>query len=112
MPTGLPDAANAVIPLEKVADYLLSDTHPVGRHKAKWFRRHGYLSTQPELLHDALQECAEHGDVTETIAVDYGTKYVVTHEVTSPTGKRLTLRTVWIIELGLPPRLVTAYPSE
>lgn len=34
----LPDKEKAYIPLLKIKDYLLSETHPIGKSKAKFFR--------------------------------------------------------------------------
>ena len=38
----LPNAAKAVIPIEKLRDYLTSITHPAGRFKAAFFLSLGY----------------------------------------------------------------------
>jgi hypothetical protein len=38
----LPNAEDAVILAEKLTDYLLSSSHPVGRFKAGFFRSLGY----------------------------------------------------------------------
>jgi hypothetical protein len=38
----LPNKANAQVPFEKIVDYLLSETHSVGRSKAKYFRSYGF----------------------------------------------------------------------
>ena len=40
----IPAAHLVEVPRQKVVDYLLSDTHPVGRHKAVLFRGLGYSS--------------------------------------------------------------------
>ena len=41
----LPNAEDAYIPPEKLTDYLLLETHAVGKSKAKFFRSHGYKTT-------------------------------------------------------------------
>lgn len=109
---GLPGAINAIIPREKITDYLLSDTHPVGRHKARWFRRQGFLAREPERLETVLRECAQQGEIESEIEVDFGTKFVVVHSLVGPRGNPISLRTVWIVESGDPPRFVTAYPHD
>ena len=38
----LPNKSRAHVPLEKVVGYLLSETHPVGKSKAKYFRSYGF----------------------------------------------------------------------
>ena len=52
-PTKLPRADRAIIPPEKLTDYLLSTTHPVGSAKARFFRGHGFNDDNPELLAEA-----------------------------------------------------------
>jgi hypothetical protein len=42
----LPNADNAIIPMEKLRDYLLSSRHPIGRFKAAFFAGLGY--TKPD----------------------------------------------------------------
>lgn len=46
----LPNANQAVIPPEKVRDYLLSSSHPVGRFKAIFFETLGYTDETWERL--------------------------------------------------------------
>lgn len=38
----LPNVGGAVVAQEKIIDYLLSDTHRDGRHKAVFFKRFGF----------------------------------------------------------------------
>jgi len=46
----LPNADNAVIPTEKLRDYLLLSSHPVGGFKAVFFRALGYTDNDWERL--------------------------------------------------------------
>lgn len=109
----LPFRERAYVAPSKVADYLLSRTHPVGRWKAKVFHAVGFDETNPWELEQALLSVAGLQDVIGVEQSDHGTKYVVDGEVATPSGRRLTLRTVWIIEAGTQtPRLVTAYALE
>jgi len=39
----VPNHDRAVIDERKVRDYLLSPVHPIGRHKARFFYRLGYI---------------------------------------------------------------------
>ena len=51
----LPRNRDAVILDGKLAAYLLSDTHPVGKAKAKYFRSLGYsIANADQLKDDAL----------------------------------------------------------
>jgi hypothetical protein len=51
----LPKYEQVVITREKVVDYLLSDTHRDGRHKAAFFKRFGLTVTEWERAAWALR---------------------------------------------------------
>ena len=107
----LPDAELAVVPRAKVTDYLLSETHPPGRAKARVFVACGFDRAEPELFEEALVTVARTGNVIDVQPTPYGTKYVVEGDLGGSVAASLTVRTVWIIEkTGDAPRLVTAYP--
>ena len=108
----LPNAVSAAIETEKVADYLLSDTHPVGRLKAAFFKRFGFRRDEPEVLKRALQAHAETYEVTKTLTTRYGKKFELSGPRLTPDGRLPIVRTVWIIENGEDcPRFVTALPD-
>jgi len=49
----------------------------------------------------------------ETVGTHYGTKYVVTGILLTPSGRRARLTTVWIVLEGEDaPHFVTAYPAQ
>jgi hypothetical protein len=52
----LPHAADAIVEPEKVRDYLLSPTHPIGRFKAAFFGMLGYSLDNWEDLRAKLRE--------------------------------------------------------
>lgn len=107
----LPDAELARIDPGKVAGYLLSTTHPVGRAKAVFFRDLGYGPGRAAALLDALKGIARTGDVTASVVTPHGKEYMVDGRLDSPTGSAGELRTIWIVEAGSrAPRFVTAYP--
>ena len=108
----LPNAENAVVPPEKLTDYLLSKSHLVGRWKANFFRSMGFNETNVNELKDALIDVAKTGEVKSTITSAFGIKYVVEGRIAAPNGKVSVIQTVWVIESGeVRPRLVTAYPA-
>jgi hypothetical protein len=95
----------------KLVEYLLSDTHPVGRSKAHVFRSVGFTLASADQLEQGLLLLARSDDVVSFAASPHGTKYVVDGTLTTPRGNTLRLRTVWIIEPGGgTPRFVTAHP--
>jgi hypothetical protein len=109
----IPNAASAYISPEKLTDYLLSLTHPVGGSKANWFHGLGYeLMAATVLERDLLSLVRTSSDYSEKTS-PFGTKYVVNGKITAPNGNEVNVTTVWIVESGSNvPRLVTAYPGE
>jgi len=109
----IPNATSAVIPREKVCDYLLSRVHRVGRHKAMFFAWLGFSLEHWRVLEACLRLQARNGEVVEQQPTEYGRKYVVRGELEGPNGRSARLVSVWIIRTGeAVPRFVTAYRGE
>ena len=107
----LPNGENAYVPLAKLTSYLLSDSHPVGRHKAQIFKNLGYDINNPAELELGLLSIVEQWDVVETITSEYGTKYIVDGVLATRVASELSVRTDWNTDVGeTRPRFVTAYP--
>lgn len=107
----LPNAEAAFVPPEKLTGYLLSETHPVGRSKATFFRAHGFDDTNVDQLDRGLKDIASTLDCTNTTDTGFGIKFVVDGTLQTPRGTSILIRTVWIIDHGtIAPRFVTAYP--
>jgi hypothetical protein len=96
----LPKAESAKINRAKLVRYLLSEGHPVGRWKAKFFRGIGFDERNVESLEKGLMEIVMTEDIVATATSLHGEKYVVDGQITSPAGKRVRLRTVWIVDEG------------
>jgi hypothetical protein len=106
-------AATAVVDRRKVVGYLLSDTHPHGRHKATFFRRFGFVADEPERLAAALIAHVARHDVTARNDNAFGTRYDVEGELETPDGRRPAIRSVWFVASGeTTPKLVTAIPLK
>jgi hypothetical protein len=57
----LPSSEHALVAERKVVDYLLSETHPDGRGKARFFSDHGFSISEWRTLAEALRRhVAEH----------------------------------------------------
>ncbi len=107
----LPNREKAYIPLSKLKDYLLSETHSVGKSKAKLLRSLGFNETNVDLLKQGLISIAHSGDVKEAISSLHGVKYIINGLLKTPDGGSIKMRTIWIIDKGHErPRFVTAYP--
>src|SRR5262249_7379971 len=90
----------ALVPRTKITDYLLSETHPDGRHKAAFFTRYGCsLESWDVLAKTLLRHAAEH-EVAKVEDSPFGTRYVVEGIITAPDGRTARLRSVWFIRDG------------
>jgi hypothetical protein len=108
----LPDFEKAFIPKQKISDYLLSETHAVGKAKARYFRSIGYTEKHADQLTEDLLMIAKSEKVIGEIISPYGTKYLIDGEMATPLGIKARLRTVWVVEShDKRPRFVTAYPA-
>lgn len=100
------------VEMRKVAEYLLSETHPVGRHKAVVFRALGYDAQRPSVLADDLLLLAEGGVTRSEEPSAFGVVRVVGGTLQGPNGRGRAFITVWILANGGSEfRLVTAYPE-
>ena len=109
----LPNSEYAYVPHEKLSQYLLSESHPAGRSKARFFRRMGYPEDAPAILERDLLSIAQREEISKVVESVHGMKYIVDGSVTSPNGAFIHLRTIWIIEeASQTPRFVTAYPAS
>lgn len=96
----------------KLFDYLL---HPVNsRGKLGHFSRYGYSQGNWEDLHASLLEHAQKHLVTRVVATKFGTKYIVTGVLNTPSGRQPLpiITAVWQKDTGkVGVRLITAYPD-
>jgi hypothetical protein len=93
----------------KIAGYLLS--HANGHGKALFFLGIGFRVETWRELADAITAQAIANPVATAVDSPYGTRYSVDGELLSTSGRRLRVRTVWILESGSDKlRLITAYP--
>ncbi len=103
----LPNGDKAIIPKDKLKDYLLSETHPVGSSKAKFFRGLGFNEANVEQLAKLLLHIARTNDVKNIRKLTYGTNYTVEGTI----GKTVKIVTVWFTKTEKSrPSFVTAYP--
>jgi len=109
----LPNREKVHISRRKLTDYLLSETHPIGRWKAKFFRALGFHEANVNLLLEGFRTIAQSEDVIEVASSPHGTKYVLEGSLLTPEEGHVYVKTVWIIDKDQDrPRFVTAYPSE
>jgi hypothetical protein len=109
-PMKLRNADKALVPKEKITEYLLNDTHPANRGKSAFFFSFGFTIAEWELLAKALFDHATANDIIEEVVTEHGAKYIIEGVLSTPDGRMPEVRSVWIIDQGeSTPRLVTAY---
>lgn len=113
----LPNAHLAVVERGKVTEYLLNPAHRYGASKARFFAEFGFRVEEWERLAAALLEHGQTQDLSRTHETGFGLRYTVEGELTTPSGRRPRLRSVWQLDRGedrgeVAPRLITAYPLE
>ena len=106
------DPRKVAISSEKLTDYLLSRSHPIGRYKSAFFLGLGYTPEEPSVLEADLTSLllsnADAGEVTE-----FGQKVLSRGQITGPAGQTGRVLAVWIILSGDSSiRFVTAYPES
>ena len=102
----------AAVEVTKIRDYLLSDSHPVGRFKAAFFAALGYSAVAWDGLAADLRGHAMDNEAVPTQANEYGQKYEVRGRIEGPTGRAADLVAVRIVLRGEDfPRFVTAFPG-
>ena len=105
----LPEAGSAIVEEAKLRGYLLNASHPGNGGKAALFQAFGFQAAQWEEMRDALRKHPTENDVDRTAQNPHGIKYEAKCNLRTPDGRAPCLTTIWIIERGRPPRLVTAY---
>lgn len=109
----LPNKFAAYVPIEKITDYLLSNSHAVGKSKVKFFRSVGFGEINVSQFEKNILDIAHTGIVSESKETPFGIKYVVDGALETPSGVIIQLRTIWIVETGEEqPRFITAYPMD
>ena len=107
----LPNLEKATVSRVKICDYLLSETHRDGKHKAAFFLHFGFSAENWRALQQVLLQHASDHEVVKVETSAFGTRYVVDGIITAPNGRAPLIRSVWFIRDGEEtPQFVTAYP--
>lgn len=107
----LPNAEACRVAPEKVTRYLLDPRHARGASKSAFFERFGFTPASWRDLSDALREHAAHRPVTKIVETSYGRRFTLRCRLSSPDGRDPCIVSVWQIDDGGTPFLVTAYPA-
>ena len=109
----LPHAQEAVVPRNKIENYLLNPAHAIGGGKATFFFMFGFTRERWTLLAEALGQHARKYAVADSFADADGTTYLVEGPLQTPSGRtpRPNCLVSRNVETGkLAPRFITAYP--
>lgn len=110
----LPNATQAIVPVEKLVSYLLDPGHPDNGGKANFFFRFGFKAEEPGPFAQALLGHAVNTEVALTsTGFDGIRRYVLEGPLVTPLGRSPKVRSIWVIERNQTlPRFVTAYPAK
>ncbi|MBM4427272.1 MAG: hypothetical protein FJ031_08545 [Chloroflexi bacterium] len=106
----LPNASQAILEIEKLRDYCLSETHPRGKHKARVFAATlGITSEHAEDLRGLILQAIQREEAELDERDEYGQRYIVDVRIRY-SGNEATVRTTWIIRSSENnPRLTSCY---
>jgi uncharacterized protein len=106
----LPHAAEAIVPPDKLVEYVLNPGHARGQHKARVFRSALAIDRSDwRYLHDQLPAGVVSVPVSGTRVTAFGVLYEVLLPVDGLNGATHPVMTVWMVEDAAPPRLVSAW---
>lgn len=109
----IPNNNQSFVADKKITDYLLSETHEIGKFKADFFKRFGFDLADIDTFKDSLIQHSIDRDIEKTKNSDFGIKYELKCEINSPDERNPCIVTVWIVENGEElPKLITAYPAN
>jgi hypothetical protein len=110
----LPNATQAIVPVEKLVAYLLDPGHPDNGGKANFFFRFGFKTEEPGPFAQALLNHAVNTEVAHiSMGFDGISRYILEGPLVTPLGRSPKVRSIWVIERSQTlPRLVTAYPAK
>ena len=105
------DPSTIVVEKSKVVKYLLNIDHPDGFSKARIFIRFGF---HPENWEDFVVNVklhAKQAKVIKDLETAFGRKIVLKGILETPSQRKLTVMSVWMVALKTP-ILVTLYPEK
>ncbi len=111
----LPHREHAIVPIEKITEYVLDLAHEKGGPKARFFMRFGFTPDRPDVLAAALLEHGQTYDVEQIRDAFRERTYRIVGSLICPDERTPNVLTAWYIanDATIPiPRLVSAYPAQ
>ena len=107
----MPNADHAIIEQGKLEGYLLSEVHPVGRFKARFFAGLGFTADNWRELDAALRSQHLPESATPGPFDAFGQSFTIRAILKGPGGSA-PVTSVWFVRTGeAVARFVTAYPG-
>ncbi len=106
----LPNAARAVLDIEKLRDYCLSESHPRGKHKARVFESVlGLTANDVTELREGILSAIQTEEAVTGERDEYGQRYLVDFSMKRQ-DREAVIRSAWIVRQGENvPRLTSCY---
>jgi hypothetical protein len=106
----VPNAEKAIVEIEKLRDYCLSESHPRGKHKARVFASVlGITADDAAELRSAMLAAVRVTEAIEGERDEYGQRYLVDFPMNHHVNEAM-IRSAWIIRRGEDtPRLTSCY---
>ena len=107
----MPNVDQAIIERAKLEGYLLSEVHPVGRFKARFFASLGFMAHNWRELDAALRSQHLPESATPGPVEAFGQSFTIRAILKGP-GGAAPVTSVWFVRTGeTVARFVTAYPG-
>ncbi|OIO97597.1 MAG: hypothetical protein AUJ92_03280 [Armatimonadetes bacterium CG2_30_59_28] len=108
----LPNRGLALIARDKLTDYVLNVAHRRGGPKARLRARFGYHAGNAEQSAADIRTYHVGSEVEMEYTIPYGVRYEIRAPLRTPSGRNLTIRTIWQIDEGTDfPRRITLFPD-
>ena len=108
----IPNCEKSIVEDEKITAYLLNDSHFIGKHKSKYFKRFGFDAADIGTFKESLIQHSIDRDIGNSKKSKFGKKYELKCEIKTPDKRNPCVVTIWIVEKdNACPRLITAYPT-
>ena len=106
----LPNAARAIVDMEKLRDYCFSESHPRGKHKARVFESAlGLTASDVTELREAILSSIQTEETAVGERYEYGQSYLLDFSMKRQ-GREAIVRSAWIVRQGEDaPRLTSCY---
>ena len=91
----LPNANKVIISKSKITEYILSETHQLGKHKAKFFKQFGFELNKHTVFKKMLKKMASETAVKKEVKTAFGVKFELEGKIETPSEARVKVKAVW-----------------